>query len=279
MKVVLPSNVSEKLSSKLWNIRRRYHTADPLWHILLGASCITITFIGLGLATGSSLRLLRWLGGGVCAQILSHTFAPGGHFLPLCSRDTGIYLGIFLSTAWLAAKGQGTAARTPHLGRTLVLLLPFVALGVDGFNALFNDLQLPHLYAPTNTLRLIMGLAAGSALLLLVSPVYATTLSAYDIQRAQRISRQSAFIFFALLAIATGGILSNASILAIPIAFISMSGLFTILVMLNRIFLHGSAGLIHRGMPVPFLSRFPLLALVSIAELGVLSLIHALVIA
>lgn len=264
--------------SKLSKVRQQYRIADPLWHILLVASCITAAFIGIGIVTGSPLRLLRWLGGGICAQILSHTLAPGGHFLPLCSRDTGIYLGIFFSTACLGANGQGISARTPPLRRIVVLLLPFVALGVDGFNSLFNDLQLPHLYTPTNMLRLITGLAAGSTLPLLVSPVYAATLKARDEQQVPRISHQSAFILLALFAIVAGGILSNAGILAIPIAYISMSGLFTILLMLNRIFWHGIVGLTRAGVSVPSRSWFALLTLLSVGELGVLSLIHALVI-
>ena len=64
---------------------------------------------------GSLLDRLRWLDSGICAQMPSHSFFPGGQELPLCSRNTGIYLGFIVTLVTLFATGRGKSAKASSL--------------------------------------------------------------------------------------------------------------------------------------------------------------------
>lgn len=127
--------------------------------------------IFLLLPGGTLIARLQWLDSGVCAQILAHSFYPGGARLPLCARNTGIYLGFLVSLFLLHARGRGRAQGLPPWSVVALLACGVVALAVDGTNSLLFDLGLPHLYTPQNALRLITGLATGLAMAALTLPV------------------------------------------------------------------------------------------------------------
>src|SRR5579883_3419556 len=84
------------------------------------------------------LDRLRALDGGICAQLPTHSFYPGGQRLPLCSRNTGIYLGYMLTFITLFLTGRGRATQFPRWPMALALLACVAALGIDGFNSLFQ---------------------------------------------------------------------------------------------------------------------------------------------
>src|SRR5207244_1913238 len=72
---------------------------------------------------GSSLLdRLRWLDSGICAQLPTHSFYPGGQELPLCARNTGIYLGFIVTLLTLYATGRGRAQRLPPWPIIVVLV-------------------------------------------------------------------------------------------------------------------------------------------------------------
>jgi hypothetical protein len=72
---------------------------------------------------------------------------------------------------------KGKASRLPSV-KVLVLLVAFIVLlGVDGLNSYLALLPgLPHLYEPSNSLRLITGALYGLSLSILVFPVFNFTL-------------------------------------------------------------------------------------------------------
>src|SRR2546421_7356667 len=85
------------------------------------------TLAALVFLPGSSLLdRLRWLDSGICAQMPTHSFYPGGEELPLCARNTGIYLGFIVTLLTLYATGRGRAQRLPPWPIIVVL-----ASGVD----------------------------------------------------------------------------------------------------------------------------------------------------
>src|SRR3989442_3292909 len=134
---------------------------------LVGA--LVLSYLGLlavlVLVPGSSLLdRLRWLDSGICAQLPSHSFYPGGERLPLCARNTGIYLGFIVTLLTLYATGRGRAQRLPPWPIVAVLASGVGILIIDGFNSFLLDLGLPHLYHPHNVIRLATGLITGIAL-------------------------------------------------------------------------------------------------------------------
>ena len=120
---------------------------------------------------GSLLDHLRWLVSGICAQMPTHSFYPAGERLPLCARNTGIYLGFMVTLLTLYASGRGRVQRLPSRSITIVLGCGIAALGIDGLNSLALDLGLPHLYQPDNLLRLATGFATGLALAAFTLPL------------------------------------------------------------------------------------------------------------
>ena len=106
------------------------------------------------------------LGYGLCHQLPERSFIAGGHQLPVCARDTGIYIGfaIALLVLWVLSRGR----RPVELPRwpVLVLLGLFVSsMAFDGLTSYAG------LRPTTNELRLATGLATGWALATITLPM------------------------------------------------------------------------------------------------------------
>jgi len=119
----------------------------------------------------------RLVGYGVCHQIPKRSFQPGGTPLPLCARCSGTFLGGFLGFATIWAMGRGRAALIPPV-KILVVLVGFVLfMGVDGLNSFMSFFpSSPHLYKPSNLLRMISGTLNGLALSIVLHPILNLTL-------------------------------------------------------------------------------------------------------
>lgn len=107
----------------------------------------------------------------VCHRIPERTFALEGRPLPLCARCSGTYLGTLAGLAALTLRGRGRASRLPGRGVTGVLGLFVLAWAFDGANSYLALLSLPHLYEPSNLLRLITGTLQGLAIASFLLPV------------------------------------------------------------------------------------------------------------
>lgn len=96
---------------------------------------------------------------GVCAQV--HNIFVGGRQLPLCARNSGIYISVVITTLYLWARGRSRAGRIPPWPVALALgaFVPIMAL--DGFNSMLLDMRAPHLYTPRNDLRTLTGMGMG----------------------------------------------------------------------------------------------------------------------
>jgi uncharacterized membrane protein len=191
---------------------------------------------GLVLMPGVSLLdRLRWLDSGICAQLPSHSFYPGGQRLPLCARNTGIYLGFMVTLMTLYGFGRGRTQRFPPWPIIAVLVLGVVAMAVDGFNSFFLDLGLKHLYQPHNLLRLATGLATGLALASLGLPALNRLL--WGEYRGQR----SIASWTALLVLVPGLVLSffavasQNGLVLYPLALLSTAGVLTLLSSINLV--------------------------------------------
>lgn len=104
------------------------------------------------------------IGYAVCHRIDLRSFHIGNRPLALCARCTGMYLGAVLGLVFLFITNRSRGGRPPLpiMGVLFGLTLSF---GIDGLNSFVSFLpNVPKLYQPHNTLRLITGTGFGFVL-------------------------------------------------------------------------------------------------------------------
>jgi uncharacterized membrane protein len=111
-------------------------------------------------------QFFDFFGHGFCHQIRERSLEAGGVYFPMCARDTGIYLGLFVTVLIILLiyrqdqrKPSGLAP-LPALITAAILALPMVIDGISSY---------AHLRETTNLIRFFSGYGAGIALGLLVS--------------------------------------------------------------------------------------------------------------
>lgn len=101
---------------------------------------------------------------GLCAQQPGHSFWFGDRRLPFDARMTGIYGGFLISQGYLLIRRRLRVTEIPSLAIVIALTLFVVAVGIDGLNSLFRDIDQPTLYDPSNLLRYSTGALTGTTL-------------------------------------------------------------------------------------------------------------------
>lgn len=101
---------------------------------------------------------------GLCAQQPGHSFWLGDQRLPFDARMTGIYGGFLISQLYLLARRRLRVTEIPPLTIVITLALFVVAMGIDGLNSLFSEIDQPTLYEPSNLLRYSTGALTGTTL-------------------------------------------------------------------------------------------------------------------
>jgi len=109
-------------------------------------------------------ELLHLFGFGLCHQLPERSFFGGGVQVPVCMRDTGIYVGFIVSLALIASLQQRPTGFPPRW--VTVLLAGFVlVMAVDGITSYAGIRE------TTNAVRLATGLLAGYAMSALAVPL------------------------------------------------------------------------------------------------------------
>ncbi len=111
-------------------------------------------------------NLLLWLGYGLCHQLPQRSFFGGAYQVPVCARDTGIYLGFVVSFLIVVAFARGgRPAMAPARWLIVVGVVLIAAMGVDGLTSYAG-------WRPTsNEIRLATGIGAGYAVALFMAPM------------------------------------------------------------------------------------------------------------
>jgi uncharacterized membrane protein len=109
---------------------------------------------------------LHWLGFGLCHQLPERSFFGGSIQVPVCARDTGIYIGFVVSLALISLVHRPDRPKEfPGVAGISAIILMIGAMGIDGVSS----------YAgwrtTTNDLRLITGLLCGFAMAAIVVPM------------------------------------------------------------------------------------------------------------
>jgi uncharacterized membrane protein len=227
-------------------LERREFT-PPLWLIIGLAAAYVVALALLAFLPGATLiERLRALDGGICAQAPSHSFWPGGQQLPLCSRNTGIYSGFTATLLMLTATGRWRASNFPGRWVLVVLGAAVVFMAEDGFNSLFLDLGLPHLYQPHNLLRLFSGMGTGVAMCAVIVPVANTLIWREDNLRSTFGSLKDLLMVAPLLLLIFLAASSPAAFVLYPVALFSSFGLVMALTLVNVVFILGLTNQVGR---------------------------------
>ncbi|MBN2248390.1 MAG: DUF2085 domain-containing protein [Coriobacteriia bacterium] len=106
------------------------------------------------------------IGYGLCHQLPERSFFAGGYQLPVCARDTGIYLGFVAGLVVLRLLHRQERPSQPPRWPILILLGAFIAsMAIDGLTS-YSGLR-----ETTNTIRLVTGLLTGWSLAAITVPM------------------------------------------------------------------------------------------------------------
>ena len=78
------------------------------------------------------MNLYRIAGSMICHQLPSRTLYVNELPLPLCARDTGIYIGAFISVSYIYLSKRKKADSPPGIKTTLVLCFLMLLMIIDG---------------------------------------------------------------------------------------------------------------------------------------------------
>lgn len=169
---------------------------------------------------------------GVCAQ--QHNIFIGELQVPICARNSGIYISFLITMIYFWVIGRGRAGRIPPWPIAAVLVAFVVVMGIDGFNSLFLDLGLPYLYTPRNELRTLTGMGMGVAVATVMLLILNTTLrqNVDDQQPLLKSWRELGGVLLLdfLILVALYG---NLELLYWPLAFLSFTGIISVLYLVS----------------------------------------------
>jgi uncharacterized membrane protein len=177
------------------------------------------------------------IGYAICHRIDERSFQVGERQLPLCARCTGEFYAAgtaLLFFAVVSPKKSGLPGW--RLGAPLLFFL--AAFGIDGTNSflyLFKETaggaldQIPNLYIPNNTLRLLTGSGMGIALASVIYPAF--NQSAWkDADPGRALSWKKLATLTGVVLLVDLLVLSEHPVILYPMAILSVLGVLALLV-------------------------------------------------
>lgn len=211
------------------------HWFVPLAALLVLGGFLFITPPGLlGKADG--------IGYAVCHRIEVRSFHIGERQLPLCARCTGEFNAAAIALIFLGFVSRKRSS-LPSKGILAVLAAFFLAFAIDGSNSYLYLLkqtydgflpQVPNIYIPNNTLRLLTGSGMGIAMASVLYPVVNQTLWREEDERPALTWKEFG-ILLGIILLVDLGILSDQPVILYSIAFLSVLGVLALLTMVFSI--------------------------------------------
>ncbi len=110
-------------------------------------------------------QFYRWIGFAVCHQLPERTLTVASGGLPVCSRDTGMYVGFVVSYLLVSLVRRDRPTEMPPRWLIALCGVFFTVMAIDGITS-YSGLR-----QTTNATRLITGLLAGFSLPPLLKPI------------------------------------------------------------------------------------------------------------
>jgi len=180
----------------------------------------------------------------VCHRIAARSFQIGSTALPLCARCTGMYLGAVAGLVFQSIRGR-RGSKAPRWGIIAVLLVFLVAFGIDGANSylyLLKQLrpgilpQIPNIYVPNNTLRLLTGSGMGLGIAAMLFPAFSQSVwTDYDDKRAGLPDWKAFGLLVGIQIVIDLLVLTQSPFILYPAAIISSLGVVLLLTMVYTI--------------------------------------------
>ena len=189
-----------------------------------------------------ALGKLDAIGYAVCHRIDERSFHIDDRQLPLCARCTGEFYAAGAALIFQAFV-SGKRSKLPSRGIIAVLVLFFLAFGIDGSNSYLYLLkqssngalaQIPNLYVPNNILRLFTGSGMGIALAAVLYPVINQSIWR-ELDDHPALEWKSFGILVALIVVINLLVLTDSLIVLYPIAYLSALGTLSLLVLVFTI--------------------------------------------
>jgi uncharacterized membrane protein len=204
------------------------------WFVLIAAVFVLGAF--LFITPPGLLGKADGIGYAVCHRIDHRSFHIGERQLPLCARCTGEFNAAAISLIFLGFVSRKRSSM-PLKSIQAMLVVFFVAFGVDGSNSYLYLLkqtydgflpQIPNLYIPNNTLRLLTGSGMGVAMASVLFPVINQTLWR-DMDERPALRWKEFGGLLGIILLVDLGILSEQPFVLYPIALMSVLGVLALL--------------------------------------------------
>jgi uncharacterized membrane protein len=223
---------SEKTSSFRGNLVR--------WSVSLAALLVLGGF--LFITPPGLLGKADGIGYAICHRIDERSFHILDRQLPLCARCTGEFNAAAISLIFLGFVSRKRSSMALK-GILAVLAVFFLAFAIDGSNSYLYLLkqtydnflpQIPNIYVPNNTLRLLTGSGMGIAMASVLFPVVNQTLW-LDADERPALTWKEFGGLLGIILLVDLGILSEQPVILYPIAFLSVLGVLALLSMVFSI--------------------------------------------
>jgi uncharacterized membrane protein len=194
------------------------------------------------LSPEGALGKLDAIGYAVCHRIDARSFHIDDRQLPLCARCTGEFYAAGVALIFQVFV-SGKRSKLPSRGIIAVLVLFFLAFGIDGSNSYLYLLKqtsqgaldkIPNLYIPNNILRLFTGSGMGIALAAVLYPIINQTLWR-DLDDRPALDWKSFGGLVALIIALNLLVLTDSLFVLYPVAYVSALGTLSLLVIVFAI--------------------------------------------
>lgn len=204
-----------------------------------------LVFIGWLATTPSGFfGKLDAIGYAVCHRISVRSFHIGSFQLPLCARCSGMYLGAVTGLVFQSVVGW-KRSKMPRWGIVTALVIFLAAFGIDGANSYLYLLkqihpgflpQIPNIYVPNNTLRLLTGSGMGLVIAAMLFPAFNMSIWADQDDEQSPLPSWKAFGLLVVIQIVLDLlVLTNSAIILYPVAIIGVLGVWILLTMVYTI--------------------------------------------
>ena len=180
------------------------------------------------------------VGYAICHRIGERSFHIGERQLPMCARDTGTFTSAAVSLVVLSIIGRKRGGM-PVKKTAIVLILFFLAWAFDGSNSYLYLIkqtyagalpQIPNIYTPNNTLRLLTGSGMGMGMASVLYPAFNQTAWKEPDARPALGTWRDLSLLIAIMLIIDLAVLTESPIALYPIAFVSTLGVLMLLTLI-----------------------------------------------